>query len=739
MRAYFVGLGATVLASTFSGSALAQTAAAAPPPAGEAADGTGTEIVVTAERRSENLMRTPLAASVLSGESLSAKGIVTVDQLQFSLPSVTVDNFGQGLEFNIRGIGKAEHNSQTGTGVITYRDGIATFPGYFQEEPYFDIANIEVLRGPQGTIAGQNSTGGAVFVTTNDPKIGGGLDGYVQGQYGNYNDVNLQGALNIPISDTLALRVAGYGERRDTFYHITGPGGTPYTGNPGNLQEGAIRASLLWKPTSALSVLFKTDYDYLDLGAYPADPYTDRFAVLPGTSTPNPGYTDLFNITANSPQLAIDRFVRSVLKVEYKFDDGIILRSVSGYQKGRTRYTADLDGTATANQIFFDKVDEEQFSQEFNLLSPDSGRFTWLVGAYGNWNTYYFPNPYQFLVGAPAGSEATEYKLQGRNPNRSIAAFGQIAYKLTDRLQITLGGRYTDSHSSNTTTIDQYGLVLDDKQAIQSTNFSYKASVGWTVDRNNYLYAFAASGFRPGGLNVPVGLGLPAPFVAEKVTSFEGGWKSTMMGGHLRTVLDGFYNDYKNFQVTIGYPQFPTFGIELNVPNSTKIYGGEAELDANFGALSFDAGISAIHSELGQFFASDPRVPSTLPCDPASGPASVTCLNLKGRQQTYAPNFTFNFGAQYDFALAHGDKLTPRVNFGHVAPQFATLFQNAALGDRLGARNILGAQLAYTHGTIVATLYGTNLTDQHYVGALQSNLDFAGPPRQFGVRVFKTF
>ena len=133
-------------------------------------------------------------------------------------------NFGQGLEFNIRGIGKGEHNSQTTTGVITYRDGVATFPGYFQEEPYYDIANVEVLRGPQGTFVGQNSTGGAVFVTTNDPIINGGYHGYVAGQLGNYSDVAAQGAINIPISDTLAARFAFNTEYRDSFYHISGPG-----------------------------------------------------------------------------------------------------------------------------------------------------------------------------------------------------------------------------------------------------------------------------------------------------------------------------------------------------------------------------------------------------------------------------------------------------------------------------------------------------------------------------------
>jgi iron complex outermembrane receptor protein len=134
-------------------------------------------IVITAQRRTERLQTTPISASVISGTELANRNIVSVDQLQFAMPSVTIDNFGQGLEFNIRGIGKAEHNTQTTTGVITYRDGAPTLPGYVQGEPYYDVANVQVLRGPQGSIVGQNATGGAVLVNTADPVIGGGNRG----------------------------------------------------------------------------------------------------------------------------------------------------------------------------------------------------------------------------------------------------------------------------------------------------------------------------------------------------------------------------------------------------------------------------------------------------------------------------------------------------------------------------------------------------------------------------------
>jgi iron complex outermembrane receptor protein len=733
-------LSASALAFTWCTAATAQTA---PPETGQTAESTDAaqDIVVTALRRNDKLSQTPIAASVLSGTDLANKGVVNVDALQFAMPSVVVNNFGQGLEFNVRGIGKAEHNTQTTTGVITYRDGVPTFPGYFQEEPYYDIANVQVLRGPQGTVVGQNATGGAVFVNTNDPIIGGGTHGYLNANYGNYNDVGGQGAINIPVSDTFAARVAFYGERRDGYYNITGPGGTPYTGNNGQLREIAGRISFLWKPTANLTILSKTDIDYIDMGGYPASPFADRLAGR-----------DLFDISANSPQAARDEFVRSVLKIDYAFDNGIKLRSITGFQTGNTNYTADLDGTAatantatTKNSTFFDSVNERQVSQEFNIISPDNQRFTWLLGAFGLWNDYTFRQPYQFVIDAPAagqplGTVAGQYKLQGTNPERSLAVFGQAGFKITPKLTVELGGRYTASQSTNHVDINQNGLQLRADEKISSDNFSYKASLGWAIDRNNYLYGFVATGFRPGGLNVPVGFGFATPaFGPEKVRSYEAGWKANFLGGKIHTTVDGFYNDYTGFQVIVGYPTLPIFGLEINVPNTTKIYGMEADADIKFGHLSLNAGLNVLHSELGQFYATDTRVQlSFTPCAPATGPTSATCINLGGREQTYAPNFTFNAGASYDFVLG-SDTVTPRINYGHIAAQWATLFENPAQGDRLGERNILAAQLAWQHKSWTLTGYATNLTNQHYVAALQSGLNFAGPPRQYGVKVLKTF
>ncbi len=676
-------------------------------------------ITVTAERRSEPLQTTPVSATVLSGDDLAKMGVNVVDQLQFATPSATVNNFGQGLDFNIRGIGKAEHNTQTTTGVITYRDGVATFPGYFTEEPYYDVSSVEILRGPQSTFGGPNATGGAVFVTTNDPVIGEGYRGYVTGQLGNYSDVAFQGATNIPISDTFAARVAVNTENHDSFWDITGP----YTGSDARLRSQSARVGMLWQPSSELSVLFKTDYNHLDMGAYPADPATAT--------------NDIFHVTANADLKALDEFTRSVLKIDYRFADGMKFRSVSGYQDGSSSYRADLDGTSAGNFTFADVAKETIYSQEFNLISPDGGPWTWVLGIYGQKDTYTFPAG-TFIIGVPPGNPASEYLLQGTNPKNSEAIFGQLGYEIADGLQLEFGGRYSWNKTTNHVSVVQYGLPLDDEQSAEYSNFSGKVALNWTLSAQQFLYAFVASGFRPGGLNVPVGLGPPAPFDAEKVYTVEAGWKASWVNDHVRTQLAVFHNNYHNFQVTVGYPNFPTFGIELNDPNTTTIQGIEGQIQAAVDAWSFDAGFGWMHSELGLFYATDPRIAVQVPCDPNTGPSSASCIDLNGRNQTYAPNLTFNFGVQRDFRWGN-DTLTPRLNFAHVSGQWASLFENQALGDRLGSRNILGAQLAWLHGDFITTLYGTNLTDEHYVAAVNSGLRFAGAPREFGIRITKMF
>ena len=790
-------LSTSVLALVCCSAAQAQTQTASSTST-SASNGKIEEVVVTAERRSEDLMKTPITASVLTGQDLQNRDVVNVRDLQFVAPNLTVNDLGQGVDFDIRGIGKGEHNTQTPVGVVTYRDGASTFPGYLTDEPYYDIANVEVYRGPQGTFVGQNATGGAVFVTTNDPTLGGGYGGYAQAQYGNYNDAELQGAVDIPITDDLAIRISGYGERRDSFYTMIDRDPADncphnqYVGckpgyNDADLNEAAGRLSVLWKPSQDLTVSLKYDALYQDFGAAPGVPFSQLLPagtpVLPyGTLNPYHN-SNLFDVTANAPEGRMDREQRAILKVDYTFGNGIKLQSISDYNFGNGRWRTDLDSSdygnpsdfpyfgSTSDWTFFDSVDETVYSQEFDLISPDNRPITWVMGAYGQENYYGWLPPYQFYitVGPRLGSDPTpnpgnlyqytSYTFQGHTSNEDYAGFGQIDAKLGDGFSVSLGGRWTETRSHNAVDLWNYGngfgvttltpTVIDDNESQQSSALTYKAAIDWAPNDGDFLYAFVATGYTGGGLNTFVNAtGGPSPFNKVTDTDFEAGWKrSSWLDGHLRTELDAFYTDYDHFQVTLSDPNAPMNTYEINLPKTTKIYGAEGDAEASFGQFSLNANIGLLKSSIGNFWTIDPRYSLlagafTAPlftCNANTGGNNPYCVNVKGHPITYAPDFTFNVGAQYAFKIGNGDTLTPRISFAHVAPQWASIFDNPALGDTLGARNLLGAQLEYETGSWLFALYGDNLTNQQYVASNNSGTLYAGAPRMFGIRITKVF
>jgi iron complex outermembrane recepter protein len=720
-----IWISSSVVALLWSGAVQAQEAEPAQQPAASAMLD---EVVVTAERRTRNLQTTPIAAAVLSGEQLQDRGVNTIDQLQFSMPSVTIQNSGQGNSFNVRGIGKTENSSSIGVGVITYRDGVAVFPAYLQNEPFYDIQSLELLRGPQGTFAGQNATGGAVFITERNPDFTG-VNGYLTGQVGNYDHVRLQGAVNLPFSDTLAMRLAFNADSRDGFYNVIQ--GAPTRGEPGAVDNQSVRASVLWQPTDALRVLLKVDHSSIDLGGYPTTP----------VNSPD----SLFDIRTNGPFLAQDDMVRSVLNVSYEFANGMVLRSISGYQDGTTAVQADTDGTAVLPFTSSIKVDQRLWSQEFNLISPDTGRLSWIVGAYYQDDLITFP-PGQFRTTQYLSASLPiliAITLEGRNPKSTAAVFGQASYDLTDSLELQVGARLSRSTVENDaiSAIPLLGLSITQNDKVEEDKVTGKVALNWTLDENNFLYGFVATGYKAGGLNGPNILGVPpGPFDGEEVIDFEAGWKATAFDGRVRSQLGGYYNIYKNFQVVIGDPTTPTITSISNVLGETSIYGVEASAQGRFGALGFDVGLSLSQSELGDFFAIDPRGALTGGCSPATGPASANCVNVGGNAQTYAPELTFNLGVEYDFAIA-GGRLTPRVDYSHISQTWSTIFANAARGDRLEARDIVNGQLTWepADGAWRVQGYATNLFDEEYVGAVKSGQRYAAPPRQYGVRVTRNF
>jgi iron complex outermembrane recepter protein len=689
--------------------------------------GTVPPVTITAERRTINLQTAPLAATVISGVQLKAEGINTIDDLQFHSPSVVVADFGQGALFNIRGLGKDLTNVQTPSGVVTYYDGVATYPGFFLNIPYFDISNVELLRGPQGTFAGQNADAGAVFVTTNDPQLGH-FAGDIEGQAGNYSDFRVQGFVNMPIGDDAAVRIAFNGEKRDTFYTLTGPYTTPSGELPGSVTDGDVRVGLLWQPTPQLRIDVKGSLDYVDSGGFLGDP-----TLTPNGKALNP--SDPFHITSFTDDYGTNKSFRVVSNIGYTFNDGIILKSITGYQYGQGNGNIDLSELNLPGSSFEDFGRETIFSQELNLVSPDTGPLRWIGGLY-------YQHDYVTLLpggGQPGfdihvvipGVLVEDELLTYRTPKTTEAAFGQVSYDFTHALQLQVGLRYTnetfDLRDTAPTLIDGAPLLPIPSFVAHTSDSGVtgKVALNWTLDENNFVYAFVATGRKAAGINTtPAGTQTqPVPFGPETVTDYELGWKPTFFDGHMRAQLGFYYDDYQNFQLSFGLPNAPTMSFIRNAGGTTQLYGIEAETQAVFGALSFDAGGSYEHSSLG----------STLVADPVSG----LPVQLSGRDTPLTPMWTANLGAQYAFALPWGATLTPRIDYSYTSSQWATPYQD--LGDFLPARNLVNATLAYVADPYKVTFYATNAFNSHYIIATNIGLRYAGNPGQYGVRVERRF
>jgi len=676
------------------------------------------EIVVTAERRSTDLQTTAVAATVLTGEDIQKMQINTVDNLAFTSPSLTVQSSGENALINIRGIGRSDAGAQDSSGVLIYRDGVSTTPnGLISDEPYYDIASIEVLRGPQGTFAGQNATGGAIFINEANPTLDR-VSGFVEGQYGNYNDARLRAAINIPLTDQLAIRLATDDENRETFFNMSGP----WTGNPGNLHETNWRLSALWQPSDSFSAVLKLDYNYINHGGSPASPFT--------------GVTkNIFNVASDAYLAGLEKQYRIVLLLSQEFADGITLKSISGYQDGRLSYSLDADGTATpppaglSPEIFVAKASDRTVSQEFDLLSPNTGPFTWIAGAV--YQDDDLNNPQFILSLAPGGTATTGLALNGLE-NLAVRTtwgiFAQGSYAITDALTMQVGARYSKT-SFTASSIAQAlfngfpiqtetlnGDKESDSRVTGKINFDYKLTA------ENFLYAFVATGHKGGGINADGNV-----FQPENVTDYELGWKGKYFNGHLNTQFGGFYEQYKDFQLAIFSPTLGA-GVDANATSTTKVKGIEAQSQAVFGALSFNLGASYVPSELGNFSAIDSRN------------LGAGLQDLTGRPLPNAPLWTVQAGVQYAFALADNRTLTPRIDYGMVGSRWATVFQ-VPPGDFLQEQNIFNATLKYDPSpTLSIEVYGTNLTDDHYVALqLLGNLGMPGPPRQFGIRASKSF
>jgi iron complex outermembrane receptor protein len=706
--------------------------------------GTLQEIVITAQRRSENLQTVPIAVTALQGDELKSKSVLSVADLQNESPSLSISNSGLTNAVNIRGIGLASGNPNVSNGVATYQDGLFQ-PPIVTTNQFYDIADIEVLRGPQGTLVGSNSTGGAIFINSQNPKIGED-GGYILVGAGNYGASSAEGAINLPVNDIVAFRAAGEYTKRDSFYTSIGPVHT----DAGSLDEKSGRLSMLFKPGS-FQALAKVEYTDRNTGGYGATPE-------PGTQYAPYAPTNPFNLDYDSPTENHERGLLTALELRQELPNGITLRSLSGYQDKNIHNLDDYDGTAentVANpQITYDQyVREREWTEELNVLSPKDENYNWVVGAYLQHNKIDV-NIHEDGATGPGGPTLYIYVPQNKT---TTGWFGQLNFKLASQWELQTGLRYS------TFKVDGDGFVALVLPAVacpfvgapavwggcavastggheQDGRVTGKIALNYNLDDLNLLYVFAARGYKSGGFNSPT-----STFNPETVMDYELGWKSTMLDGHLRTQLGGFYYQYHNFQFQEVIVSNGGTGI-LNLATA-NIGGIEATAQAQLGGWGMDAGLSYVHSHLpspGPFVNSH-----ILPTDATVGQCAAGqttgCFDYtpylvigSGGPNLYSPTYSANAGIEYAVNLTDAVSLTPRVNYSYVSGQFTNLTYSE-VQDYLPAHGLVSAQVtAKLWKNWTAELYGSNLANKVYragQGLDNGNSYFYGAPRQYGIRV----
>lgn len=695
------------------------------------------EITITSQRRVENLQDVPIAVTAMSGDQLAGKAVVRLSDLQFASPALSITDAGLTQSINIRGIGLASGSPAVANGVATYVDGLFQ-PPIVTTNKFYDIASVEVLRGPQGTLVGSNSTGGAIFINTQNPVLNQ-FGGYGEVSAGNYNEATVQGAVNLPVGDTFAFRAAGDYASRRSFYDSVGPA---YT-DAGDLEERSGRLSLLWKP-GAFQALGKIEYTNRNTGGY-------AYRPIPGTQYAQYAPAGDFNLSYDTPEENHERGLISDIELRYELPNQVTLRSLTGYQDKNIDNVYDTDATSEATaanpqQVEYQHVREREWTEEVNVISPTEGRYNWIVGAYVQ------RNKIDVDILQTSGGFPTDIT----NPQNKTTTgwFGQINYKLTDKLELQTGVRYS------TFDVDGVGAVIIGRGiptfppgGLQVANLSGshrddrptgKVAVNYKLDDNNLLYAFVARGYKPGGFNSST-----SEFNPETVWDYETGWKGTLLDGHLRTQFGGFFNRYNDFQFGVTDLTTGANGVK-NLPSAT-IKGFEAQVQAQLGGLGLDAGAAFVDSVLGgagPFVNTRLLPPGTLgPQCQAGVPSNPpVCFNYgpyledqASGPNLYSPKWTFNAGVDYRFDVATSISLTPRLNYAYVGSQFTSL-SYSYLTDYLPSRGLLSALLTlqlprswYVEG------YATNLANKIYVSGQFGNNEFFGAPRQYGVRIGSHF
>jgi len=777
------------------GLVLAVSAGSAPALAQDAGtSGQVEDIVVTAQFREQSLQSTPLAITAVSSAMMEARSQTNVAQIANEAPNVTLRpgnaSFGPSLAASIRGIGQYDFNPALEPGVGLYVDDVyyATLTGSIFD--LLDLDRVEVLRGPQGTLAGRNSIGGAIKLYSKKPTGDG--SGMIQGTYGSRDRMSIRASADFNIAKDLDMRLSGVVKKQDGYVTnldfgcanppgsannplvggvapTLAPGGSCVKGHYGEVDYQAVRGQLRYHPSDAVDINIIADYTD-DQGSPPASVLTiannPRTGALRGNSPAVPfdarflcgpycNYSSFLypadpangfpTGTTRSPRNSFAGWGLSG-QADIELSDTLKLTSITAYRQYKAIFQNDDDLSPLPLSSSQSTVKFHFFSQELRLNGTIGDAIDYTVGG------YYSSQKSVYVAVQDLRWAGFQFRGNDPVPAHSKAAFAHIAWHATDLLTLTGGIRYTDEDKDYTysrLTLDGSGpapLVggLDGLSgSYAKKRVDYRANAQYQFADTVMGYAQFSTGFKGGGIN-------PRPYFPEQVQSFgpetiqayELGLKTDLFDRRARVNISAFYNNYKDIQLTLlSCPQFnPT-------PPGPGVPGLPCALPANAG----DAHVKGIEVET-----------SLRPVEGLLIDGSLSYLDFKytsiaaaaggiggvqpGFQPPYAAKWKWSGGIQYAIDLGSAGSLTPRIDAAYTS----AIYTNAANApsNKVPAYTVANGRLTWQNAgkDLDISAEVTNLFDKYYflnIFDLSSNAGYAtgqpGRPREWALTVTKKF
>ncbi len=790
-------LAAALMAATATG---AHAQAAAPKAAPAAASGnTVGEIVVTAQFREQSLQKTPIAITAVNAQMLENRNQTSVAQVAAQAPNVTLQPngaaFGSSMVAFIRGVGQTDFNLALEPGVGIYVDDVyyPTLTGSLLD--LLDLDRVEILRGPQGTLAGKNSIGGAIKLYSQKPN--GNDGGYLEGTFGSLDRINARGAADFTIvPDKLFVRISADTENHEGYvtrydYACTHPGSNVPThevgdgcvlGHDGSQAVANGRIAVRWIASEKLEVNVSGSFtnDHSGVQANTLVKVAPGALGLPfqsmyitGTNNqpvffgpqflpPNP-YASYATYTSSAcsllfgcdpygpitvPAINYMKEGNGAVTIDYKLADNLSLKSITGLQYYENQFAEQTDASPIGVEILLQRQVHHSLSQEFRLNGNFGTHLDYTIGGFyldqdGGLNA---------RVGLPWVAYDFEHGPD-QTPADTKAVYGDATWHIVQNLDLSAGIRYSDEnksytyfrHNADGTPVTSptavwnggvYGLNGTTAQ-FHGTRTDYRVALQYQITPSVMAYVDTATGYKGGGVDprpfVPT---QAVPFGPETLTAYEGGLKMFLFDRRMRLNLAGFYNDYNNIQLTL-----------TSCPAQS---GGNPAIPCALPANVGSAHVSGFEAETeihpfggleidGSLSYLDFKYTNIL-----NAAATGITLNMT---TPYTPKWKWSLGAQYAFDLNGAGTLTPRIDAAYQSSQFTNPINDPAWNEIAGY-TVFNARLTYKApvGGWSTWLEVTNFTNKLYYLTLFDLHSSAGyvngqpaMPREWSVSVKKTF